>query len=751
MSQFLSPGSPQAHPSAPLAAKSASASPLVFLQALWRRKILLTLCVLIGALAGFCWVVWQPPLYRATAIIELVGFNESFMGMNQFDPQAGTGLYSNMQTQLRVLSSNNLQKRVVERINLELTPVANQSDDIFGRIRNRLGLEGREPVEHMKRAIEEASSSMKPRTIGTSRLIEISCQSTSPEVAAAFLNAVASEYISQNLQFRSNSSVRTTQWLEGQVEEMKNRLDQATKRLQDFTRDKGSAFVIDENTLQATKLRQIQAELSSQQSDRMAKQLRYERARNASPDSIPELLDDATIKTLRFKLTELQRELAFLRTTLTNEHPKVKRVLAQIDDVEQTMAKEKQIWLGKVQSEYEEASRKERSLMNAYASQSRAVAGESPQASEFETLKREVEMARQNYNQMLQQFNQSSMVSAVPTNNVRIIDSATPSRTPFSPKPVADIVMGAFLGFLLPAGGIVLFNVLRAMRLSKLVGSPGSTTQLLQLPELAVIPAFAKPQPKPILRRRTPLPLPEAEPASVKAPRELAAWEGKVTMVAESFRFALTSLLRLEHRHPRPVFLVTSPGSGDGKTTIAANLAMALAESGRRVLLVDADLRRPSLSKLFDLPPHVGLKELILSDRPVSEFNLDDFVVPTFREGVYLLPAGLVEEENPGQMFFSTRLQPILELLRSRFDAVLIDTAPVLFFSDARLMSRSCDGVALVLRSRYTHHETAMEAQRVFAADGIPVLGTILNDWQPEPHEMRKRTGYYDYYHAEKN
>ena len=717
---------------------------------LWRRKFLILLSAVVGLCAAFVWVVWQPPLYKSSVTIELVGFNESFMGMNVFDPQAGTGLYSNIQTQLRVLSSGNLSKRVVERINLELTPVSTPADDLFGKIRNKLGLEGTEPVEHLQRAIQEAATSMKPRAVGTSRLIEITCESTSPEVAAAFANAVASEYISQNLQFRSNSSVRTTQWLEGQAEELKNRLEQATKKLQDFTRQKGSAFVLDENTLQSSKLKQLQGELSLQQSDRIAKQLKFETAKTSPIDVLPDVLDDATLKAARFKVVELKREMSTLRSTLTGEHPKVKRLQAQILELEETMEREKLIWVTRIKNDYETSLKKERMLSSAYYGQAQSVAGESGQASEFETMKREVEMARQNYNQMLQQYNQSSMVSAVPTNNVRIIDSASPSKLPFAPKPTADMAKGVALGLFLPSGIIVLFELLKAKRLSKMVGSPGTTSRFLELPELAVIPAFEKPASKPRFRRKQPVVLLEEIVPEIPVKRELAAWNGKASMVAESFRFALTSLLRLQSRHPKPVFLVTSPGAGEGKTTVTANLAMALAESGKKVLIIDTDLRRPRLQELFQLPVKAGLNEILTGEAAVSDLNLEDYIQPTNVSGLHVLPAGAEEVENPGQLFFSSRLPALIDRVRQDYDAVLLDTAPVLYFSDARLLGRVSDGVVLVLRSKSTQNENALDARQIFVEDGIPLLGTILNDWQPEAHEMQQRAGYYGYRYANK-
>jgi succinoglycan biosynthesis transport protein ExoP len=708
-----------------------------YLALAWRRKFWLLAAALVGAAGGFCWVILEIPVYRSSTTVEIVGFNERFMGMGQSDPQAGTGTYNvngtSILTQEQVLSSPALRRTVVDRVTLEQTPIPPPGGDFFMRIRNRFGLVPREPVDFVRLAIRTAAATTSAKAVAMSRIIEISCQSPSAEVAAAFANALAQEYITQTGRFRASAAARTTQWLEGQIEEARARMDQADEKLRDFVKQEGIAFVLDQNTLADSRLRTLQSDLSAVQTERITKQSRYELAKSTPIDALPEILDDGTLRGLRDQLTRLRNERAQLTATLMPGHIKVQRVDAQIAELIKTTEVEKANLVRRIQNEYEAALRREKLLSGSYAAQARSLAGQAEKGARYNQLKREVEMARQGHDLLLQQYNQTALAAAVPASNVRVVDPAGPASIPFKPDPAKDISIAGGFATAFAAALIVLFEQLRARKLGRMYSSPGLTVSTLNLPELGVIPAF---ETRPARRyrlngRRSPRQTNGIPVQSGQLGTDLAAW-ATPSYVTESFRQALTSLLARPIDRKNSMIVVTSAGPSEGKTTLISNLAAATAETGRRVLVIDGDLRRPRLHKVFNMEIGAGFSDLLQSEVPISQINLADFIRPTGVTGVSLLSCGTAKTLSVGAMLFSLRLPQLFTRLREEFDFVLVDTSPGLQFSDARLFSRLCDGAILVVRSRVAFRENVMAIVQRFAQDGIPILGTILNDWDPE-------------------
>jgi capsular exopolysaccharide synthesis family protein len=734
-----------------MAPPGAPGEPVHYPQILWKGKFWILALMLVGAAGGFAWVVFQAPVYSATTLIEVVGINESFLGMNQLDPQAGAGNYSatasNIQTQTRILTSGALRQRVAERVGVEMTPISATPAGIFSKLRNRLGILEQEPVELMRTAIKGASKSTRAKGVGASRLLEVSCESISPEVAANFANTLATEYVSQNAQARSTAGLRTTQWMEGQLEETKNRVEQAEARLLEFIRKSGNTFVLDQTTLEDSKLRQLQTELSSSQADRITKESRWDLAKSSPVDSLPEILDDGRMRDLKNRITELRRERAQLTTTLTPEHYKVQRIDAQIREIEQTLQGEKANLVKRIQNEYESALRREKLLYQAYRSQSGMLANQVGKASDYTMFKREAELARQVYNNLLQQLNQANVIVALPTSNLRVIEPAAPAIEPVRPVPERDIPVATFLGGLLGAGILILRDRRRQKNAAQSFASPGHSSALLRVPELGVIPSFEEAGASrwQKVRSKAPKFLPFATngAANGTSQREMATWRQKPSMLAESFRYTITSLFGGKGMAAKAVLVVTSPGPREGKTTLASNLAIATVETGRRVLLVDADLRLPRLHEIFGVDLSPGVKEVLSSDMPVDEIDLEEAIRETEVPGLSILPAGETGDSAAAvSLLFSTRLAALIGRLRDAYDVVIIDTAPSLYFPDARLLGRLSDGVILVVRAGVTNRDSAMTAAQRFQNDHVPVLGTILNDWDASEGGPG---GYYHY------
>ena len=436
------------------------------------------------------------------------------------------------------------------------------------------------------------------------------------------------------------------------------------------------------------------------------------------------------MKELRGKLTELRRERAQLTATLTPSHYKVQRIDAQITEIDQTLQKEKANLVQRIQNEYEAALRREKMTSNSYHSQSQVLAGQAGKSAQYVLMKRDVEMARQTYNALLQQTNQANVVAALPTNNIRVIEQAHVNGVPIRPKPARDILMGSVLGLAAAIGVASLLEQLKSKKLAKVFSTPGHMFSALRVPELGAIPTLGPPAAKRPVRR---LPFGKQTPtleAPAEEPKELVVWSQRTSLSADSFRYTLTSLLSGER--PPQLVIVTSPGPGEGKTTFATNLAAAAAATGRRTLIIDGDVRRARLHKLFDTPLYPGLTELLTADKLAGDVVESPHIRQTSVPGMYLLPAGSLQAgESPAEILFSPWLAVVLAALKQEFELILVDTAPALHFPDARLLGKLSDGVVLVIRSGVTQRDTAQSVAQRFLIDRVPVLGTVLNDWSP--------------------
>jgi polysaccharide biosynthesis transport protein len=313
--------------------------------------------------------------------------------------------------------------------------------------------------------------------------------------------------------------------------------------------------------------------------------------------------------------------------------------------------------------------------------------------------------------------------------NVLVVDPAKPPVLPYRPSLPINSAIGLFSGVFLGFGFVLLRE-----RVERKINAPGDAQVYLDLPELGVIPSD-----------ETALPWRVPDGHESDGP-ELATWKRKPSLIAECARTTLTSILLPNEEGVRPqVVVLTSPSPGDGKTTVTSNLSIAMAEIGYNVLLVDGDLRRPRLHKVFGVANSWGLCDVLWADTPFETVPISHLVRETEVTGLSLLPAGSCVNATPSNLFYSPRMPRLLERLRKEFDMVMIDAPPLIHLADARLLGRNADGVILVIRAGQTTTESALLASQRFAEDGTRVLGTILNNWDPKSSRRYGYGSYADY------
>ena len=329
---------------------------------------------------------------------------------------------------------------------------------------------------------------------------------------------------------------------------------------------------------------------------------------------------------------------------------------------------------------------------------------------------REVDGNRRFYDVILQKANDARMASVVSQSNIRLVDAAEPATRPYKPNLLLNLALGTLGGFVLALGWVMLQEQNTAA-----LHAPGEAGTYLALPELGAIPNEGA-------RKRSALRFFRSPDGKLRVER--AVLEQASSCVSESFRGALASILSTRNSDHPHVLVVTSSRPMEGKTTVVSNLGIALAEIGGKVLLIDGDMRRPQLHRVFDQANGRGLSDLLREGNATNELPRDVPVNKTTVPHLYLLPGGTATDNIFG-LLYSGRMSQLLSRFREEYDYVLVDAPPCLEFADARKMARSADGLVLVVRANYTGRKTAQAAVQRLACDGIHVTGVILNRWDP--------------------
>src|ERR1035438_7827286 len=711
-----------------------------------RRKGALLLIAFAGLLAGLLLTLPQTSVYQARTVLEIQNLNQNFLNMRDVSPTAQEGsnpLETDLQTEIGILQSESVLKQVIAKLDLATRLPAQQEKSRLAAWRKALRLPEPRPALTEDALLRQVAANLKVRPQPNTRLVEVLYDSPDPALAADIANTLTAEFSRLNLQSHWQTTQQTGDWLKQQMEGVRISLEQSEEQLQTYARTAGLLFTAEKDNVAEEKLRQLQQELSKAQSDRVRSQSKYERAATAAPDSLPEVLDDATLKDYQVKLTDLRRQLAELSSTLTPAHPSVKKVQAQVTTLETASEKERANVTRRIQNEFESAQRRERLLAMSYDAQARLVAEQAAKATHYDILKREVDNNRQLYDSMLQHVKEAAVASALHASNVRVVDPARPPTRPYKPNFVLNSVLGLLSGGFF---GIV-FIVLRE-RGDRSIQAPGEASLYLDVPELGVIPSADAERSRSFAyyHQARSAETKKTEKENRKSPVELVTWQRRPSVLAESFRSTLASILYTGENGNRPrVIALTSANPREGKTTVASNLALALAEIGRRVLLIDGDLRKPRLHEIFKVSNEWGLSDLLDGTKPPE--GSEAMVAGTGYRDLYVLPAGSVAS-SISNLLHSPRALELLKRMRQEFDMVIIDTPPMLQIPDARVLGRLADGVILVVRSARTTKETAATASQRLVDDGTRVLGTVLNEWDPRKTSYpRFEYGYAPHYY----
>lgn len=647
-----------------------------------------------------------PSKYSSRAVLEVRSPNERFLNREAFDPRSMnsvTGGETYLQTQLQILDSDLLFRSVLDRLN-------KLPDSSPSAVAAKLEVTEAELAGRHARVTEQLRKIVKTKVIPQTRLIEVVTVTPDPRFSAQLANTMAAQFIEEETGAQRAAMAETRKVLANEIEGLKARLLLSQNEMNRFLRSTGLLMSgRNENVLEG-QLTQAQGELSAAQADRIRAQSQYEQITESEAESLPDVLNDVTLKDYRNNLATLQRELAELSTTLAPRHYRIQKVRAQIEQIEKERAAFQRRIVNKLRNDYESASRRERLIDGVYRRSAALLTDQNAKALRYTQLKGEMETNRQVYESMLARLKETEVISAIGATNIRVVDPAWPASKSQFPNLWQSGLLGLSSGLLLGALGAI-----ARQSWSKTFSSPADVSAFLRMPRMYVGRAGEAP-----IARRT-------------GAADLARWS---PAALESYAAVIAAIETSEQAGERPTglewaarppgrcFVVTSPGDGDGKSVTTAGLGLAVARSGRRVLLVNGDMLKPRLHELLGTDNSEGLADLLAEGDLTRLMSL---IASTPVRGLAFLPGGPAAGETI-QLFDSPLLPHLMGKLRDHFDLVLIDTPALMGAADARLLARFADGVILVLRSGHTEHSDGVAARQRLANFGLPLSAVVLND-----------------------
>jgi len=696
--------------------------------AIYRRKFLVLAVAALGALAGYIKNLPQQPVYQAVATLEVQDKNESFLNIGDLDPNAQRySADSKLLTEMKMLEGRQLRQRVHDKLALQSDDAPLLPDDQLSKWLNSIGFDAIGESPTRAGALEMAAATLTVSNPRMTRIVHLQSDSTDPIVASDFVNTLAQTYIDYTIENRLDSYQKVGLWLNQQLSDIQSTLQKSEDQLIKYSKESG--LLLTEGV--DLKMNHIQTQLLDADTDVLNKKFKYEMARSLDPNSVTPILEDSLVGAYRMELMRKESALSELKTALKPEHYRLKRLTDELKERQKQLKLEESKVIQRLHDEYKSAEGHRDVLLGAYREQADAVAGQGEKLIYYNMLKREVEASRELYSSMSKQVKQASIASALAASNVTFVDRSDPPVKPYKPQALREVVLGGSVGLFL---GVVLVFVRRTT--DQKFRSPGEVSLCLNTNELGAVPSVEGLRENGTLQIRmrfsggkpgSTLPL---FPSTLrKNSKEIEVWSARKSLFSESFQGVVTSILSIAEEDK--CFLITSPEAGAGKTSVVSNIGMTLAEIGYRAVMVDADLRRPRLHKIFGLDNTWGLSDLIDSAKPIDSYPIEALAKPTSVDGVFVLPSG-PPHPHISRLLYSSRAREIIVRLREEFDMVLIDTPPLLKVADARVLARYVDDTILVLRAGKTSRAMGAAAYSQLVQDGRSVLGTILNDWNPK-------------------
>lgn len=688
-----------------------------FVQFLKKRLWVVILAMLVGWFIGVAANHFIPKLYTAQANIEVA---EDMSSQFRLEPTQGfTGddnTAEKLDTEIEILRSRDLALETIRALHLESNP-------------GFLPLEGNRPWNLSDPAVREMLTSyfignMNISRLGHTSIIEISVTSPRPELASMIANTLIDRYIDHSFHENFNATEKVSGWLETKLDVLKAKLEASQTHILDLQKDIGVYGLDQTHSLVVASLEEMNKQYADAEVDRLLKESRVEEIKSASPEVIDAALGatDPGLIATRQRLAELNSEYSSLVQTYGSAYPRVVTLKAQIDQLKSAQSMEEKAQVARSQKELDASRSNEAKLRSKLDQEEQDAFGKGEKAMQYELARQDYETNRLLYDGLQQRLQEAGIMSSLHSTSIHIVDSADTPVFPSRPRTKFNRGVGAGIGFLT---GLCLAILLEALDTN--LKTMSEIEQALQLPLLAAIPAV------------------DAEHLLPSKFREYAASRGTSSWskIAEALRGMRTSILLSSPGSPPKVIMIASTRPAEGKSCVAGLTAITFALNGSRVLLIDADLRRPAIHLRFRMGKGLGLSSVLSGKATYQEAIAAWPELPN----LHILPSGPVPP-LPSELLSSKQMEDLLAQIRGNYDFIIIDTPPVLAVTDAAILGRLADASILIIRYAAAQKKVVRRCIDLLDRSGAHLLGVAVNvvDFTaPEYSEYYGRK-YYEYY-----
>lgn len=703
----------------------------------WKIALAILIVVMVGTfLASY----FSTPLYKSSVSIQIERENpnqltvEDLFGIEASDQEF-------MQTQYYLLKSRGLADRTIKEHNL-------LSDPEF----YPAGIAGKTPAE-----IDQIRGNMAGGMLGSiavdpvhgTDLVDVSYIATSPKLAQKVAEGLADSYMRMNVEKKLDATRQASDFLTRQIAGVKADIDDAQQQLTKYGESKGIISTTDASNVTVLKLTQLNSDLTAASNDRILKEAAYQTMLNANPEGVAG--NDALVSRLTEEESHLQRDYAQKLAVYRADAPDMVALHQQIEKIRQTRQTALNDGYEKAKSnarsEMLSAQAREASMRNAFDAQKRETLKLNANAFTYTDLRGVIESKRTLLDQLMKRLNDTEVTSRLRganTSNIHIVEHAEVPRTRFNVTMKKNLQSAFPLGVILGLAAIFFLEYM-----DRSIKTPEELERVTRYASLGVIPAAASVSGSRssyayrylgTARLRV---VEEEEKEGTPPPNvELIPFRDSRSPIAEAYRAFRTSLLLASANSPK-VIVITSTFAREGKTTTSVNLATVLAQMGKPVLLIDADLRRPRIQKVFRDKMNLGLVNYL-----AANINIDDVIQPTEVPNLSVILSGPTPP-NPSELLASDRMKHLIDEMRGRFAYVIFDSPPVMAVTDAIVLSSKADGVVLTVHGGNTPRDLVQRAAEKLRQSNIPVLGALLNNLDLQQYGYTYKKNYYDYYEPE--
>lgn len=661
------------------------------------------------------------PVYEPVARIEVDPPGTEAFSMEGHNGEGNASEY--VTTQAKNLQSDQLALAVVRNLRLDRDPD-------FAGVKAETGEETASVRQtdspELTAAENEALKSLLRRTVvnrgNDSQVIEVGVQAHDAEQAARVTNTLVELFVQRDYEARHDAVVQSSNWLQKQLDDIRMRMEESNRALTNFQKASGLAVVGDSQSTYSEQMTELSRQLMQSEADRIQLQAYLNRFDGDKSSSLPQISSNPVVQTLTQKLAEVRADITQNLAIYGKNHPVVRKLQMEADELQTQLTAQRAAILKDLRTSYSAAQAREKLMQSQLNSANRQLS----LMTQYMALKKDADANAQLYNSLFAKIKEAGIAAESKSSPIRVVDRARVLDSPTHPRRLVNLAIGFFGGIF---GGVLLAFLIEGFNTR--VHTIEDVRRYIGTYPVSVMPVIDESERNRIGARRL---LP-----SVREKRSSQPFltDRPNSPEAEALR-GLYTAVRLSHQNQAAhVILVASPNQGEGKTMMSVNLALALAERGR-TCIVDADLRKEGVAPAFGVVSDHGLSDVLQYDMPIEEALMRSVGVPNLT----LLPTG-VPCSDAARFIGSAAMSRVIQYLRTQFDFVLVDSPPVLPFSDGRVLSTLVDGVLLVGRSGVTKRESLLRSIELLReVRSAPVIQIVLNAVEVSAVEYNS---YYQY------